>query len=430
MEPQRVTTPTNATQPVQTTPPVQFRPVNFTSSWREEALARICELRALIGSFKVRAETDAQAAELLDSADAELTHARQAAARRTIGGALTGAAVHRVHAHLDTAEVLILRAAPPEYVRGQTADLVVYVRRHLVPSDPRWTWAEQILEAEGVGERIAVRATAPTAPTSRPGTGLIRRATRRGSGASAATGADEQGFQADRERLVTAVRGAMAEARNEQMRLRSFRNLLLSSALGLLALAIGICVVGAVAPEKLPVCFQPVQAAPAETIPTQPQTRRLVCPTREADLPSRSDLDTVVATTVGSWDVPLIELLGLIAAAVAAATALRKVRGTNTPYSLPAALAFLKLPLGALTALLGLILMRGNFVPGLSALDTSAQIIAWAVIFGYAQQAFTQVVDRKAQNLLEDVGGAEQREKPATPAVPTATTEPAREARP
>jgi hypothetical protein len=211
----------------------------------------------------------------------------------------------------------------------------------------------------------------------------------------------------DREQLVAAVQGAMAESRNEQMRVRSFRNLLLMFAGVLLVLATGVCVLGAAMPDKLPVCFQPVQVAS-----TQTQARRIVCPTGESELSAQADVDQVVADTVDAWDVPLIELLGLIAAAVATSTALRKVRGTSTPYSLPAALALLKLPLGALTALLGLILMRGNFVPGLSALDSSAQIIGWAVVFGYAQQAFTQVVDRKAQDLLEDVGGAEQREKP------------------
>jgi hypothetical protein len=157
-----------------------------------------------------------------------------------------------------------------------------------------------------------------------------------------------------------------------------------------------------------------VQIAPGQT-----ETKRLVCPTGESTLPVQADVDKVAGGTVSAWDVPLIELLGLIAAAIAATTAFRKVRGTNTPYSLPATLALLKLPLGALTALLGLLLMRANFIPGLSALDNSAQIIGWAVVFGYAQQAFTQVVDRRTQDLLDDVGGAEQREKPP-PAVPPA----------
>ena len=69
------------------------------------------------------------------------------------------------------------------------------------------------------------------------------------------------------------------------------------------------------------------------------------------------------------------------------------------------ALAGLKLATGALTAFLGLMLMRGAFVPGLSALDSSAQILSWAIVFGYAQQLFTRLVDQQAQTVLEGVGG-------------------------
>jgi hypothetical protein len=50
--------------------------------------------------------------------------------------------------------------------------------------------------------------------------------------------------------------------------------------------------------------------------------------------------------------------------------------------------------------------MRGQFIPGLSALDTSAQILAWALIFGYAQQVFTRLVDRQGNAVLDAVRGA------------------------
>ena len=92
-----------------------------------------------------------------------------------------------------------------------------------------------------------------------------------------------------------------------------------------------------------------------------------------------------------------------------------KLHGTSTPYSLPVALAVLKLPTGALTAVLGLLLMRGGFVPGLSALDNPAQIIAWAILFGYAQQLFTRLVDDRAHNVLNQVGGQEQPRDPRPP---------------
>jgi hypothetical protein len=81
----------------------------------------------------------------------------------------------------------------------------------------------------------------------------------------------------------------------------------------------------------------------------------------------------------------------------------------------------LKLPTGSLTAFLGLQLMRGEFVPGLSALDSPAQILAWAIVFGYAQQLLTGLVDKQAQGVLDEVGKAEQ---PAATAKAGDTTTP------
>jgi len=112
-----------------------------------------------------------------------------------------------------------------------------------------------------------------------------------------------------------------------------------------------------------------------------------------------------LGSTPTSSDIWLIEIVGLISASVAGAFTLRHIRGTSTPYSLPVALTLLKLPSGALTAVLGLLLMRGAFVPGLSALDSDAQIISWAIVFGYAQQLFTRLVDDQASSVLEQVGG-------------------------
>jgi hypothetical protein len=55
---------------------------------------------------------------------------------------------------------------------------------------------------------------------------------------------------------------------------------------------------------------------------------------------------------------------------VATAVAIRHLRGSTASYGLSVALSFLKLHAGALTAVLGLLLLHGRFVPGLSDLDT------------------------------------------------------------
>jgi hypothetical protein len=180
----------------------------------------------------------------------------------------------------------------------------------------------------------------------------------------------------ERDMLLAAYHAASSQRRRELIRVRSFRNVILGATLLLTVVAVGLGFLGAVRPDAMPLCFTPESGQ--------------VCPL--GGKPTSSDI----------W---VIELIGLVSASVAGAFTLRHIRGTSTPYSLPVALTLLKLPSGALTAVLGLQLMRGAFVPGLSALDTDAQIVSWAIVFGYAQQLFTRLVDDQASSVLEQVGG-------------------------
>jgi hypothetical protein len=86
------------------------------------------------------------------------------------------------------------------------------------------------------------------------------------------------------------------------------------------------------------------------------------------------------------------------------AFSLRRIRGTSAPYMLPLASAVLKFPTGALSAFLGILLIRGAFVPGLSDLDSRAQVLAWAAAFGAAQQLVTRLVDDRVRLTLSEVG--------------------------
>jgi hypothetical protein len=157
--------------------------------------------------------------------------------------------------------------------------------------------------------------------------------------------------------------------------------------------------------EALVVC-PTAQSAPFSTTPasnTQPGTQV-------------EDIDDATKATVSRAGLLVVELVGLTAAAVAAAAAIRRIKGSSERHSLPVALAALKLPTGAITAFLGLLLMRGQFVPGLSALDTSAQILAWALVFGYAQQLFTRLVDQQGQNVINNVRSSESPQSSPSPA--------------
>ena len=101
---------------------------------------------------------------------------------------------------------------------------------------------------------------------------------------------------------------------------------------------------------------------------------------------------------------------------------MRKVVRSSAPYDVPLALALLKVPTGALTAVTGILLLGGGFVPGFSELDTQRQILAYALIFGYAQQLATRYLDDRATKLLAEVPG-KHLPLTQTRSLPTSTTD-------
>jgi hypothetical protein len=354
------------------------------STWREQSFSRAADYRFLARLLLPR-ETERDW-EVLHAIEEKISAAEHVDPwyRQPISH-VTGAAVERANSQLDGVETDLLRLAGDAYRRGQLPNLVAHVRDHLPEDDARR------LEVEAIAETVRKR------PSN---THLC---------------------SYECEQLLGAVRAASLEARRSIRRVRSFRNVLLVTALILSLCVAGVTLLGVLSPKRIPLCFTP------ETV----DTVNVVCPTSSVSLeqsaggqsgtaqsetaaPTEQKLDEEMRNTADGWDVPVVEIIGLLAAALAGAFALRQIRGTSTPYSLPVAVAVLKLPSGALTAVLGLVLMRGGFVPGLSALDTSAQILAWAVVFGYSQQILTRLVDRQANTVLENVS------QPANPQLTTA----------
>jgi hypothetical protein len=310
-----------------------------------------------------------------------------------------GALLERAICNLDAAEVQLLNFAPPDYLLGQMPCVLRDVKCHLISTDPRRQEIERIARKLGLGD-------ADQRLPEKPGE----------------QDPDDQRKTVDNERnkIVTVLRGARSAALREQVRLRSFRNVVVVTTILMTLLAIGVAITGWVYPTMIPLCFAPEEGGQAVVVcPTAqsapfPTVRQSNTNTQSPTTPPVQDIDDAVRQTATSRDLLVIELVGLTAAAVAAAASIRGLRGSSERHGLPVALAALKLPTGAITALLGLLLMRGQFVPGLSALDTSAQILAWALVFGYAQQLFTRLVDRQGQSVLDSVRGAD-RPQPGPP---------------
>ncbi|MFY1698081.1 hypothetical protein [Solwaraspora sp. WMMA2101] len=104
-------------------------------------------------------------------------------------------------------------------------------------------------------------------------------------------------------------------------------------------------------------------------------------------------------------DVILVIAFGFMGAVLSGLPALAKLHSSPVPYDLPLSLAALKLPAGGLSALIGITFIRGEFIPGLTQLDTGAQILAWSVVFGVSQYAVTRLVDKKTWEALSDQRG-------------------------
>jgi hypothetical protein len=346
-----------------------------SAAWREEILTKVKELSGLAswiyangGEAERPGQLAGAIADHLDAAQATAAgQDRTGRARlnvwRRFKSSSGGSSFERALGNLDAVEAHLLRLAPESYVRGQLPSLRAHVNRYLRKDDPRRERIEALTRNVG--------GDGPEPPIL--------------SGT-------------DRDALVAAFHAANTQRRRDLIRVRSFRNFVVAGCVVLTVAAIGVAVLGLAQRTWIPVCFFPEEQ------------HKFVCPREETHTAATVDtatidVDDLVDRTTTRQDLFLVEIVGLLAAAIAAGAALRRMRGTTTPFGVPVALAVLKLPSGALTAVLGLVLMRGGFVPGLSALDTSAQILAWAVIFGYAQQLFTRLIDNQAHGLLDDVGG-------------------------
>lgn len=194
----------------------------------------------------------------------------------------------------------------------------------------------------------------------------------------------------DRGAIAQDVRAIYAACADEHVRTRSFRNLLFGATFVLMLFAVGIGLLGWCAPGWFALCASDHPAA-------------ATCPT-------------------GGWapsggDVFLVELIGLFSAGLMGSVAIRRMRGSSTPYAVPMASLLVKLPTGALTALAGLLLIRAGVLGPDVAAAARAQLVAYALIFGGSQQAFTRLIDIQTQNVLDSIPSRNRdAAKPASPA--------------
>ena len=293
---------------------------------------------------------------------------RSSRARRTrsLFDRWRGASVERAFQSVHAAQVFLIDLLPEEEVRAQVPGAVGRVRRLLGRDDPRAVQAEALLTAY-------LKDGSPPAPVNRA-------------------------------QLKQVVRVGYAASDQAHARVRDFRNILLIAGALIFVLMGILTLVVSDTPDAMPLCF----SSSNDTPPAAGQTANpgTVCPSGDQKRPS-------------SGDVAIVAGLGLLGGALAAAFAIRNVRGSSSPYGVSIALACLKVPSGALTAVAGILLLGGNFVPGFSELDSQRQILAYALVLGYAQQLATRFIDDRARSLVDRTRSQPTGPAPA-PAAPPA----------
>lgn len=112
------------------------------------------------------------------------------------------------------------------------------------------------------------------------------------------------------------------------------------------------------------------------------------------------------ADSVDAWKV---ELMGAFGGAIAAVLAINRFAGYTDPHGLPLYQALLRIPMAAATSLLGIVLLQSGVLDALEP-QPSGAVLAYAVLFGYAQEPLLRLIDRRAGEVL---GPARGKDDPA-----------------
>jgi hypothetical protein len=91
--------------------------------------------------------------------------------------------------------------------------------------------------------------------------------------------------------------------------------------------------------------------------------------------------------------------MGAVGAVLAVARNLAGLKPAGVRYSLSVAQGLVKIAFGAITGMLGIIILSTqSTVPGI--LGSQAGLLTVAVVFGYSQQLFTKLIDQQANDMI------------------------------
>jgi hypothetical protein len=298
----------------------QWRP---RSVWREQARSRLADLRVQLDELPPDQQSDTQCRD----ARRQLKEAMQIVdTPPRLHGCWNGVDVEATWVRIHAIDAAVIRLAKPQLVKAKLPGIIADGAELLGSDHPRVAALRDYAEQP-----------------------------------------DWDGHA--RESIAHSVKAVYEASDSENVRLRSFRNLLLVGTLALAMIAIGLVFVDIASPSSL---------------------RLSAAMTQDGVSPSGTNI-------------VVVEMLGLVSASLVGAVSIRRMQGTSTAYAVPMATMLLKLPAGALTAVAGLLMIKAGIAGSAVTTSTDAHVMGYALLLGASQQGITGLVDRQAQKVLNGV---------------------------
>jgi hypothetical protein len=326
-----------------------LQPPQGGASWRQVAYAAARSMRHDLDTMCCRSDPRCtrQVADLIERAEAALKGGRSPWAW------FQGTAHERAWLALHEAEWRLLSMMRPEELLSRLPWFLHSARRQLGAQDERVKEAEAILDDARHPYRHPVRLQVTRTPQTHASYRLSAR-----------------------ERLAVAhmVRDAYSIGDEQYAASRAFRNRIImmtaTAAAALLLIVLGAHV------------WHLSLAPGPQALPTGEQTLWDGDPLPE-----------------GASAMLAVALFGAVGALLSGIHAVAKSGGSRNPFSLAWWQAWLKLPVGSLSAMVGVFALQSRAFPTIPA-TRWPELLLWAVGFGAAQQTITRFVDQRVRGLV------------------------------
>jgi hypothetical protein len=218
---------------------------------------------------------------------------------------------------------------------------------------------------------------------------------------------EKSGSTLDREQLRETRNAVDRESDQGYENIRRFRNALLAAFVGASILLVVLAFSSGWVPG-LPLCGAEGSVVGEEETVEPASVATHSSPTSQPS-PSPGGQGVSGEECVPAWQV---ELVGAAGALIAAAAAFWGVPKSGEPFGLRGVQAVVKVPMGALMALVGTMLLQGEVIDALDP-QPVPEVLAYAAVFGFAQQVVTRFIDNKATTLLKSPEKTEAKEEEA-----------------